>query len=202
MNVRRMAIGVALVAASLAFPAVPALAASGSPSPEQVHANRVGSTLGVPPVAVPAGVSTSTRAGVTTLAAAGYVITCKPDAQNPHISSGASERYVIYKTRVACTGTGSYPSRITIRVRGALMWDSARYSGDTSNGIAWSALRTSDETRIVSVNGSLNTFYTPKLGTSGAYFTGHYQGSSTVEILSPVGQTVGSDISTVVFLAP
>lgn len=71
-----------------------------------------------------------------------------------------------------------------------VMWDSAQYAGDTSNGIVLNMLRSSSESRSFAVN----TFYSPKLGESGAYFAGHHQGSSTLQIMS-LPSNVGSDIS-------
>ncbi|QIG39740.1 hypothetical protein G5T42_09780 [Microbacterium sp. 4R-513] len=208
LKIRRIRSRVGVAALTGAFilgsvlAAVPASAAGKSDpaDPVQQHVSQVGSQIPTgDPAPVLAGVAPQPSGGVT-IAAAGYTVTCTPDAQNPHISSGAGG--VIYKTRVSCLGTGAFPLQVTIRVRGALMFDSAAYSGDTSNGINWYAIRSSTESRIVQVNGVWNTFYTPQSGTPGAGSTGHYQGSSTVEITSPTGQKVGSDISQVVFIAP
>lgn len=174
-------------------------------SPDIVHDETVGNTLSLAESPQVSAESSSLNGGVTTLSAAGYKITCTVDAQNPHISEGARKQgkiYVIFKSKVKCTGTGSHPAKATIRVRSGLFWDSAKYSGDTSNGINWSKLRSNDEVRTVSVDGSVNIFYTPKNGTAGAYFTGHYQGTTTVEITSPSGFKVGSDTSSVMFCKP
>lgn len=199
---------VALLTASLAA-ASPAQAQSTAPpdetSPDVVHEETVGDTLRfLESPQTPAESSPSTS-GSTTLRAAGYTVSCRVDAQNPHISEGARKKgkiYVIYKSNVKCTGTGSYPAKVTIRVRSGLFWDSAKFAGDTSNGISWSKLRSNDESRTVSVNGSGNIFYTPENGKDGAYFTGHYQGTTTVEITSPTGFKVGTDTSSVVFCKP
>lgn len=203
-NISRGALRKRLVAASVIAVAVtlftvPAHAAGGDlGDPEQVHENVVGDQLVLDnPAPTTAEAGTSATVSVRT---ASYVITCRITANNPHISEGANG--VIFKSRVVCTGTGSYPPKATIRVRGALMFDYATSPGDTSGGINWYAIRSSDETRTVSVNGTTNTFYTPRLGTSGAGSTGHYQGSSTVEIITPAGQKVGSDISGVVWYNP
>lgn len=122
------------------------------------------------PDASPAEAGLGSEGEAIVLRASGYTIACTPDAQNPHVSEGARKKgeiYVIYKTVVTCTGTGNPPATATIRVRGGLMWDSAKFAGDTSNGIKWSSLRSSEETRTVKVNGSKNTFYTPKSGLGG-----------------------------------
>lgn len=168
------------------------------PSPEGVRSGYSAEQLFLNPETTDSSATSNNQLG-TYLRAASFTVTCKPTADNPHYSSGAGG--VIYKTRVVCTGTGSYPASVTIRVRGGLFWDSAQYNGDTSNGISWAQLRTSDESRTVLVNGSTNTFYTPRSGEIGAYFTGHYQGTSTVEITSPTGQTIGSSTSNVFFYA-
>lgn len=183
----------------------PADDAENPTSPEDLHSTEVGGVLDFEnPDPSPAEGGTDGEDGAVTLRAVKYTITRKPDAQNPHISEGARKKgeiYVIYKTVVTCTGTGTPPPVATIRVRGGLMWDSAKHAGDTSNGIKWSNLRPSDETRTVKVNGSKNTFYTPQTG-KGGMFTGHYQGSSTVEIVTPTGFKVGSDLSGAVFCKP
>lgn len=174
-------------------------------SPEEIHSVETGDTLSFEnPDASPAEAGLGAEGEAIVLRASGYTIACTPDAQNPHVSEGARKKgeiYVIYKTVVTCTGTGNPPATATIRVRGGLMWDSAKFAGDTSNGIKWSSLRSSEETRTVKVNGSKNTFYTPKSGLGGT-FTGHYQGSSTVEIITPTGFKVGSDLSGAVFCKP
>lgn len=179
--------------------AAPSASAAGhdEASPELIHAREAGEQLRfVDQPSTPATTSTTTR-HTSVRAAAAIVITCNITADNPHNSTGAKGH--IFKSRVSCTGTAGSPASITIRVRGALMYDQANYSGDTSGGISWSAARSSTETRIVRTDGTVNTFYTPQTGTTGATARGHYQGSSTVEILTPVGQKVGSDISSVVF---
>ncbi len=168
-------------------------------TPEEVRSAYTAVELLLTPEIADAEAGAGPEQGVT-MRAASFTVICKPTADNPHYSSGAQG--VIYKTRVVCTGTGSYPATVVIRVRGGLFWDSARYNGDTSNGVSWSQLRTSDETRTVSVNGSTNTFYTPRTGQTGAYFTGHYQGTSTVTIVTPTGQTIGASTSNAVFINP
>ncbi|WP_405948719.1 hypothetical protein OG588_21510 [Streptomyces prunicolor] len=42
---------------------------------------------------------------------------CEATPNNPHWSSGASDRRILFKTRVTCTGT--YPS-VTVRIQGSL----------------------------------------------------------------------------------
>jgi hypothetical protein len=212
MNARRRIpslLGAGLLLTMTLLAAGPASAQPGSPnasaSPEVLYEATIGDSLVFSnPAATPAQAAPSSTTQ-STLRAASFTITCKVDAQNPHISEGARKKgqiYVIYKTNVSCTGTGSYPPTATLRVRGGLMWDSAAYSGDTRNGVNWYSLRSSDDTRVVKVNGKGNIFYTPKADQSGARSTGHYQGSSTVEIVTPAGQKVGSDISSAVFCKP
>ncbi|WP_146083200.1 MULTISPECIES: hypothetical protein [unclassified Rathayibacter] len=174
-------------------------------SPEVLHDTKIGDSLIFSdPAATPAQ-ATPSSSGQTSLRAASFTITCTVDAQNPHISEGARKKgqiYVIYKTNVKCTGTGSYPPTASVRVRSGLMWDSASYNGDTSNGVNWQQVKSNDEPRTVKVNGSGNVFYTPAADKAGSTLTGHYQGSSTIEIITPTGQKTGSDISSPVFCKP
>lgn len=173
----------------------PAYAAdSSAPSPESVHQEQAGGQVFVGPSSETA----STQGNGVSTQRASYVVTCNVTADSPHNSRGAGGH--IYKSRVSCSGSGSgVPPQVTIRVKGALRYDAANYAGDTSGGISWSTVRSSEETRIVNTNNTTYTFYTPRTGTSGATAKGHYQGSTTVEILSPVGQKVGSAISSVEF---
>lgn len=130
--------------------------------------------------------------------AASFKIVCTPKADAPHVSSGAGG--VIYKTRVSCVGTGAFPSTIAIRVRGGLFLDSASFNGDTAGGVSFAKKASSIEDRIVSVNGATFTFYTPQTGQTGAHGKGHWMGTSTIEILVPTGQTVGSSSSSPTFI--
>lgn len=205
---RTTLLGVLVSVVALVALMTPASAGGGvedeSLSPEELHSQQIGETLNFDPDLSVDAVAGSEEGENITVRAAKYTVTCNVTADNPHISEGARKKgqiYVIYKSRVKCTGTGAYPPQVTIRVRGSLLWDSAKSKGDTSNGIKWSSLRSSNEPRVVKVNGKQNTFYTPQSGT-GAYFTGHYQGSSTVQITAPTGQKSGSDISGVVFCKP
>jgi len=138
--------------------------------------------------------------GTIELRTAAYTVTCTPVAEAPHVSSTGGLG-VIFKTRVTCSGTGSYPSPVTIRVRGGLFFDAAAYDGEDSN-VSFAQVKTSDENRIVAVNGTQYTFYTPQVGTRGYTGTGHYQGTSTVELLTPVGQTVGASTSVIKWWNP
>lgn len=87
------------------------------------------------------------------------------------------------------------------RLRFASEAVSASHPDDTSN-INWVQVRTSDETRLVAFNGATKTFYTPRAGTSGYVGTGHYQGTSTVGITSPLGFKVGTSTRLVRWLSP
>lgn len=197
-KLRWSVVGSAVAVMTILASAMPAASAEVDPaSPEYIHSQVVGDNLfsDVPTTPVSIDVVSPTARGPVVAG----TVRCSVAADKPHHSSGANGH--IYKTRINCAGTGTYPPTVTILVRGALMWDSAQYNGDTSNGIVWSALRTSSESRVVSTNGVTETFYTPQLGTSGAYFTGHYQGSSTVQITSLGGSNVGSAISQIDFRA-
>lgn len=128
--------------------------------------------------------------GAVTLRAAAFTITCVPSPEAPHVSSTAGLG-VIYKTRVSCTGTGSYPATASVRVKGGLFFDAASSPSDTGN-ISFMQVKTSNETRSITINGAAATFYTPQVGTRGYTGTGFYQGTSTVEILSPAGFKTGA----------
>ncbi|MFD6443578.1 hypothetical protein ACFWEJ_00655 [Promicromonospora sp. NPDC060204] len=134
----------------------------------------------------------------TTLQAARFTVTCIIKAHDPHPSSGAGKRYVIFKSTVKCSGTGSFPPTVTVRVKGGLFYDYASKAGDTSN-IHWVQAKSSSETRTVPVNGvTLRApFYTPRNGRVGATGKGHFQETSTITIISPTGQKVGSSTSNV-----
>jgi hypothetical protein len=126
------------------------------------------------------------------------VITCAPIADTPHASSGAGG--VIYKTRVACHATGPAPSSVQVRVRGGLFLATASGPNDTSNG-NFVQVRTSDETRTITIGAKAETFYTPRTGTAGATGQGNWIGTSTVEIVVPAGQKVGSATSGIAYIS-
>lgn len=127
---------------------------------------------------------------------ASFTIACTITAHYPHHSSGAGG--MIFKSTVNCTGTGSHPPTATILVKGGLFLDYAINDDDTSN-VDWNQVRSSNETRTVSVSGLNYTFYTPPLGTSGAHGRGFWMGTSTVTIVVPTGYKVGSDSSDIVY---
>jgi hypothetical protein len=87
--------------------------------------------------------------------AAAFTVVCTIKADSPHFSVGANG--VIYKARVNCTGTGSYPPKATIRIRGGLFFASASSSTDTSN-TNFNSVKNTDELRTVSVDNTTSTF--------------------------------------------
>lgn len=104
---------------------------------------------------------------------------------------------MIFKARVSCTGTGSYPSSVQLRVRGGLFFDYATSPSDTSN-INFVQTATSDRTDWLNVNGSTYTFYTPELGWAGSRGMGFWQGTTTIQLITPAG-TVGSHSSQIIW---
>lgn len=116
-----------------------------------------------------------------------WTIVCTINADNPHVSSGAGKKgkkYVIYKSRVVCSGTGSHPSHVTVQVRGALYFNPSSSRYDTSH-ISWRKVKTSKESRVIAVDGKKKTFYTPRNGQVGAKGKGHFQGNSILIVTSP-----------------
>lgn len=103
---------------------------------------------------------------------------------------------MIYKSRVTCTGTGSYPSPVQVRVRGGLFFDYATSPTDVSY-VSFSPVTSSDKWQWVNV-GSTTTFYTPEIEWNGARGLGFWQGTSTVQLMSPAG-SVGSASSQIVW---
>lgn len=194
---------VAVAAALLLIGVVPSTAyAQDAPeSPEEIRAQFADVELFTAPEVASDETVTITSADYpsgTSARAASFKVTCSIKAHDPHPSTGAGKKYVIFKSTVKCSGTGQYPPSVTVRVKGGLFYDYARYAGDTSN-ISWSQVKTSTETRVIPVNGAWQKkpFYTPRNGRKGAVGKGHYQGTSTIQILTPSGQKVGSSTSNV-----
>jgi hypothetical protein len=168
-------------------------------TPEQVHSQYTTSQLLLNQTpSRPATASGDSLTAKGAQIAASFSITCTVSVESPHISSTAGLG-VIFKSRVTCVGTGSYPAKATIRVRSGLFYDAATSPSDTSN-VNFVQVKTNDETRTVNVNGTANTFYTPPLGQNGAHGCGNYDGTTTVAITVPTGQTTGSATSNIVFL--
>ncbi|MBH1936064.1 hypothetical protein I5Q34_17610 [Streptomyces sp. AV19] len=111
---------------------------------------------------------------------------CTAKADTPHWSRGA--RSVIYKTRVTCKGN---VSRVHVKVRGWLIY---------SSGGGPSTAATSNETRVIATNGRAATYYTPKVRGKKVRWSGKFQGSSTVQITSPVRGTKGTTTSKAQFV--
>jgi hypothetical protein len=152
------------------------------------------------PKPVPASTQTD-KSGKITMKGTNYVVTCTPDAQAPHGSSGATKKgkyYIIAKVRVKCIGTGDYPGTVTIQVWSSLLWNKAKSKDDPDAiGGDWKSLAGEKDPEDVRVDGKVNTFYVPHEGKTGGTKTGLYQLSSTVTILKPTGQKVGRDMSVV-----
>lgn len=147
---------------------------------------------------VPASTQTDKK-GKVTMKGTNFVVTCTPDAQSPHGSSGAAKEgkyYVIAKVRVKCVGTGDYPGTVNIQVWSSLLWNKAK-SKDDPDAIdgEWKSLAGEKESRDVRVDGKVNTFYVPDDGKPGGKKSGLYQLSTTVTILKPTGQKVGRNMS-------
>lgn len=172
----------------------PAIADSGDPSsPEAV---RSGMTMQQLQSAKPVpSVSGAGRGLTLQTAAANYTVTCNVTSDSPHFSTGANG--MIFKARVSCTGTGSYPSPVQVRVRGGLFFDYATSPSDTSS-VNFVQTATSDRTDWLNVNGSTYTFYTPELGWPGSRGIGFWQGTTTIQLISPAG-SVGSSSSPIVW---
>lgn len=137
--------------------------------------------------------------GTLTFGTAAWVVACTPEANGPHISGGAGG--VIFKTRVGCTGTGDYPPTVYVTVRSALFHIPSDSPDDTDN-LEWQDIASSSQGRDIAVNGAKETFYTPRMidgVPTGVQGKGHWQGTSTVEIVDPPGDTIGTDTSTVMW---
>ncbi|MGW0829782.1 hypothetical protein [Streptomyces prunicolor] len=99
---------------------------------------------------------------------------CEATPNNPHWSSGASDRRILFKTRVTCTGT--YPS-VTVRIQGSLQ--RGPFIGPKL------VVATSDQTQVIK-SGKAATFYTPlaagrQVSTPGMY-TGYIKGQITAPV--------------------
>lgn len=134
--------------------------------------------------------------GSYTQSSAGEV-RCGITAHAPHKSNGAAG--VIYKSTVSCNGYGTYPPVVTIQVNGGLFYDYAPYAGEDSD-INFVKVKSSTEPRTVSVNGTPQTFYTPKIDEPGHRGMGHYQATSTIIITNPTGYKSGTHTSSVYWI--
>lgn len=96
------------------------------------------------------------------------------DPQNPHWSSGASDRRILFKTRVSCRGT--YPS-VTVRLSGSLQ--RGPHVGPKV------VVATSTQSQVIK-SGQTATFYTPQAGGKQVSTPGEYTGLITGQITAPV----------------
>lgn len=137
--------------------------------------------------------------GITkiTMRDAAWVVQCTVDANAPHISKGAGG--VIYKSRVSCTGTGDYPTPVSVNVQTALYHIPADNPTDTDD-VNWRQYFGGGESRWIDVNGSAETFYAPHEGQAGMKGKGFWQGTSIITIHNPEGIKSGNDTSPVWFL--
>ncbi|MEV3951782.1 hypothetical protein AB0K57_29740 [Streptomyces halstedii] len=122
--------------------------------------------------AVPAGAGS--QGSVTSVKFAAGVAVCDATPENPHWSSGASDRRVLFKTRVTCKG--SYPS-LTVRIKGSLQ--RGPLMGPTL------VAASSDQTQVIK-NGKTATFYTPQVGGKQVSTPGEYTGYIAGQITAPV----------------
>jgi hypothetical protein len=110
---------------------------------------------------------------------------CTGNVNNPHWSKGG--RSVIFKTRLSCRG--NIP-KVHVRVRGQLL----KCPGYCPPGV----VATSNETKVVAVNGGTVTYYTPKPAGKKVRGDGSYQGKVTMQITSPFPGSKGSAASKMV----
>ncbi|MEU8884277.1 hypothetical protein [Streptomyces hydrogenans] len=99
---------------------------------------------------------------------------CIATPENPHWSSGASDRRILSKTRVSCEST--YPS-VTVRIKG-------RPERGPFIGPKYIAA-TSDQTQVIK-KGKSATFYTPQTGGPQVSEPGWYTGTVTGQITAPL----------------
>ncbi|MER5781102.1 hypothetical protein ABT104_05155 [Streptomyces mobaraensis] len=105
------------------------------------------------------------------LESGGAHCTARPD--NPHWSSGAADRRILFKTRVTCAGT--YPA-VTVRIDGQLL------RGPVVGPKALAAFSSREQTVR---NGKTATFYTPLADTKQVSAPGWYTGVIRGRITAP-----------------
>lgn len=111
-----------------------------------------------------------------------YTVTCVATMEDPHYSEKAGG--AIFKTRASCTGTGSYPALVQMRIKGLLQLDHAEYPTETSPSI-FVTKATSDEIQSITVNGTTITYYTPLVGNNGGFGRGFWATTITGQIVWP-----------------
>ncbi|MGW5002556.1 hypothetical protein ACWEP8_33415 [Streptomyces hydrogenans] len=116
--------------------------------------------------------STAVEATAFRFSAGGAV--CLATPENPHWSSGAADRRILFKTRVTCDST--YPS-VTVRIKGRL--ERGPFIGPKYTAA------TSDQTQLIK-KGKSATFYTPQIGGAQVTMPGWYTGTVTGQITAPV----------------
>lgn len=110
---------------------------------------------------------------------------CTGNVNNPHWSKKGKS--VIFKTRLSCKG--NIP-KVHVRVSGQLLKCPGHCPPST--------VATSNETKVVAVNGGSVTYYTPKLRGKKVRGDGSYQGKVSMQITSPFPGTKGSASSKMV----
>lgn len=128
-------------------------------------------------VGAPVGASEQGADGSTVRFKAGGAI-CDVTPSNPHWSSGASDRRILFKTRVTCNST--YPS-VTVRLKGSLQ--RGPFVGPKL------VVATSDQTQVIK-KGKVATFYTPLAHGKQVSTPGEYTGFVTGQITAPVPGTI------------
>ncbi|MFI0736759.1 hypothetical protein ACH4PU_01435 [Streptomyces sp. NPDC021100] len=98
---------------------------------------------------------------------------CTARPENPHWSSGAADRRILFKTRVACAGT--YPA-VTVRIDGQLL------RGPLVGPKAVAAFSSREQTVR---NGKTATFYTPLADAKQVSAPGWYTGVIRGRITAP-----------------
>ena len=122
--------------------------------------------------------------------AAGDVVICGLDINNPHWSSGAGS--VIYKTRILCDDDAQ------VLVEGTLLYVAGGSPGNPAQGPGQVAA-TSAQTQNVTA-GVIRTYYTPEQDGSNVTRDGTYGGSSRGQIMEPCCSNVGSDSTSYVYI--
>ncbi|KAB7851224.1 hypothetical protein [Streptomyces mobaraensis] len=98
---------------------------------------------------------------------------CTARPQNPHWSSGAADRRILFKTRVSCSGT--YPA-VSVRIDGQLL------RGPLVGPKALVAVSSGEQTVR---GGKVATFYTPLAGAKQVSAPGWYTGVIRGRIIAP-----------------
>ena len=139
---------------------------------------------------------------VISLSGVDWYVGCEITTERPHYSKRSPG--IIYKTRVACRGTGDYPNPVHVNVKTALYHIPADDPYDTDD-VNWRQWWNSAAGRWMQVTGpgqldDPQTWYAPTQDQSGFEGIGFWQGTSIVDITDPVGLHSGSSVTDVIFI--